>query len=126
MGVNRRKLMLCHDGVKIYHSWKGGRALTWWYALEPDHEAEGGGRDFDIRRLPEPFLRGLDLDMARVIDPAETLKAYERMLEAHRQALRRAIDAGHDFEAGVARDHGNGAGLTNWLRGLFAGGRGRR
>lgn len=115
--VNRRKLMLSHGGVKLYHSWKGARALTWWYALEPDHEAEGGGRDFDIRKLPDAFLSGLDLDMARVADAAETLKAYERMLEAHRQALRRAIDAGHDFEASVARDHRrSGGGVLGWLR----------
>ncbi|PVM92332.1 hypothetical protein DDF62_04060 [Caulobacter radicis] len=116
--VNRRKLMLSHDGVRIYHSWKGGRALTWWYALAPDHDAEGGGRDFDIRRLPEAYLAGLDLDMARVADAAETLKAYERMLDAHREVLRRAIDARHDFEASVARDHRKGGAWT-WLRRLM-------
>lgn len=115
MGVNRRKLMLSHDGVKIYHSWKGARALTWWYALEPDHEAEGGGRDFDIRRLPQPYLEGLDLDMARVADAGQTLKAYDRMLDAHREVLRRAIDARHDFGASVARDHHKGGAWT-WLR----------
>jgi hypothetical protein len=120
--VNRRRLMLSHGGVKLYHSWKGARALTWWYALAPDHEAEGGGRDFDIRNLPEAFLTGLDLDMARTTDAAETLRAYDRMLEAHREALRRAIDAGHDFEASVARDHRrSGSGVLGWLRGVMGG-----
>ncbi|MDQ0474083.1 hypothetical protein [Labrys wisconsinensis] len=98
--MNKRKLVLGHRGVKIYHSWKGAQALDFWYALVPNHRAEGGGQDFDVRSLPERYRRGLVLEnTSPVSDPGAYAKGREAMLEAHRQAIRRAIEDGHDFLA---------------------------
>lgn len=96
--MNKRKLVVACKGVKIYHSWKGPQALTFWYALVPNHNAEGGGQDFDVRCLPEAYRHGLDIEITdTVADAKAALRKYERMQEAHKIAIRRAIDDGHDF-----------------------------
>lgn len=96
--MNKRKLVLSHKGVKIYHSWKGAQALTFWYALVPNHNAEGDGQDFDVRCLPLAYRQGLDIEITEMpADAGASLRKYDRMLEAHKAAMRRAIDDGHDF-----------------------------
>lgn len=99
MGVNKKKLVLSHGGVKIYYSWKGPRALTYWYALKPNYDAEGGeDLDFDIRKLPGRYLEGLAIE-----EPIRDVESFERLFETHKEALRRAIDGGHDFLASSPR-----------------------
>lgn len=93
MGVNKKKLVVSHGGVKIYHSWKGTQPLTFWYAMVPNYKAEGDqDLDFDIRLLPEDYTGGLAMQA-----PVRDLESFERLLQAHKEALRRAIDGGHDF-----------------------------
>ena len=113
--MNKRKLALSHRGVKIYHSWKGTQALDYWYALVPNHRAEGGGQDFDVRRLPDRYRQGLVLENVTPVSNSEAYgKAREAMFEAHRQAIRRAIEGGHDFLAPPRPL----SGLLDWARGL--------
>jgi hypothetical protein len=84
--------------VEVYHSWKGARALTYWYALVPDHQAEGGGRDFDIRALPAKYTRELLIESKAGAAGAESFgKTYDDLLEAHKTAMRHAIDDGYDL-----------------------------
>jgi hypothetical protein len=40
-----------HRGTKVYHAYKGERALTFWFTLSP----APGARQFDVRELPENF-----------------------------------------------------------------------
>jgi hypothetical protein len=96
--MNKGKLVVSRKGVKIYHSWKGAQAQTFWYALTPNHQAEGGGQDFDVRRLPEAYRQGLEVEVHNnPADPEAWLQKSERMFQAHKEAIRRAIDGGHDF-----------------------------
>jgi len=93
MGVNKKKLALSYDGVKIYYSWKGTQPLTYWYALKPNYDAEGDeDLDFDIRKLPRRYLEGLAIE-----EPILDGEAFDRVMEAHQLAMMRAIDGGHDF-----------------------------
>lgn len=96
----KHQLVLNHRGVKVYHSWKGNRALTCWFALTPGHNAEGGGQDFDVRELPEKYRQGLLLEPDYnnlPVDIASAVKQHTELLEAHKMAIRRAIDDGHDL-----------------------------
>jgi hypothetical protein len=115
MAVNKHKFVLNYRGVKVYHRWKGTRALTFWYALTPEHDAEGGGQDFDVRTLPAKYTQGLVL-----VDDREDL------LEIHKIALRRAIDDGYDLFAPRRQSQTVSAGrlprpapsLVSWSRGF--------
>jgi len=99
-GINKRKLVLNYRGVKVYHSWKNGRALTFWYALTPGHDAEGDGQDFDVRVLPEKYTQGLLVeDDSSPSDTVGVVKKYADLLEAHKMAIQRAIDDGYDLLA---------------------------
>lgn len=116
MGVNKRKLVLSHKDVKIYHSWKGAQPQTYWYALTPGYNCEGEDArgDFDIRNLPAKYRDGqtVELDFSQIsadLDPAEaqqrSRQVFDAVEAAHREILRRAIDDGHDFQRSIDQDH---------------------
>jgi hypothetical protein len=101
-GINKHKLVLNYRGVKVYHSWKNRRALTFWYALTPGHDAEEDGQDFDVRALPEKYTQGLLVEDDYNSTPPDTvgvIKKYADLLEAHKTAIQRAIDDGYDLLA---------------------------
>jgi hypothetical protein len=91
---------------------KDGQPLSFWFSLSAK-----GGRDaednphaladgFDVRRLPEQYRDGLDLQevwSTRISSRADN--AYERWLEVVRVAIRKALNAGYDLrQANDPRD----------------------
>jgi hypothetical protein len=99
-GFNKHMLVLNYKGVKVYHSWKNRRPLTFWYALTPGHDAEEDGQDFDVRALPEKYTQSLLVEDD--CDPPDTvavIKKYADLLETHKMAIQRAIDDGYDLLA---------------------------
>ncbi|CAN7669295.1 hypothetical protein LJR009_006141 [Bosea sp. LjRoot9] len=107
----RKYVFLDYNETKIYHSWKGDRPLSYWYALAPNHEAEQfEPQDFDIRELPPKYTSGLAINTEKLrlanAKPGEKMPArsseeirrdIEEMQEAHKEALRRAIDDHYVF-----------------------------
>jgi hypothetical protein len=107
----RKYVFLDYRETKIYHSWKGDRPLNYWYALVPNHEAEQfQPQDFDIRKLPPKYTSGLAIDTVELrlatARPGENMRSrsieeirrdIDDMLEAHKEALRRAIDDHYVF-----------------------------
>jgi hypothetical protein len=99
-GFNTHTLVLNYKGVKVYHSWKNRRPLTFWYALTPGHDAEEDGKDFDVRALPEKYTQGLLVeDDCNPPDTVAVIKKYADLLEAYKMAIQRAIDDGYDLLA---------------------------
>jgi hypothetical protein len=89
------KPFIDYKGVKIFHSYKGSVALTFWYALEPRHQAERDGRDFDVRRLPQKYRAGLTIESLNG-NPTADFFAEQA---ACKETIRRAIDDNYDFKA---------------------------
>ena len=77
-----------HQGVKIYHSYKGTRALTYWFSMLPNHRAESDDAHFDLRQLPQKYRRGLSLE------PTTTTQVCN-------EVLRRAIEDHCDFQSAM-------------------------
>jgi hypothetical protein len=99
-GFDTHTLVLNYKGVKVYHSWKNRRPLTFWYALTPGHDAEEDGQDFDVRALPEKYTQGLLVeDDCNPPDTVNVIKKYADLLEAHKMAIQRAIDDGYHLLA---------------------------
>ncbi len=90
--MRNNKPALDYQGVKIYHSYKGARALTYWFALAPNHQAETDEADFDVRQLPRKYRMGLSLE------PTVTEDACN-------EVLRRAIEDHYDFQSATRRKY---------------------
>ena len=123
----KQKAFLKHKGITLYRSLKGNRELSWWYTRMQNHQAEDGGGDFDIRRLPGKYRRGLDIDpdfSATQAPPSAgyswDVDAFRRissaMDDAHREVLRRAIDDDYELDAAVRGSYGQQfRRLRRWL-----------
>ena len=75
-----------HQGVKIYHSYKSASALTYWFSMLPNHQAESDDAHFDVRQLPRKYRDGLSLEPTTTIDVCN-------------EFLRRAIEDNYDFQS---------------------------
>ena len=84
--MKKSKLALKHQGVKIYHSYKGAVALTYWFSMVPNHQAERDNAHFDVRQLPRKYRMGLSLEPTTTQDTCN-------------EVLRRAIDDHYDFQS---------------------------
>jgi hypothetical protein len=105
--VSRSKPVLSYKGVNVYHSFKDGQVLTYWYAMVPNYRAEGGteGGEFDVRELPEKYTAGLLIENKRKGAMVGNefrfdWEAHRAEQEAHMEAMRRAIDDGFALGAG--------------------------
>ncbi len=99
--VKKSRPVLSYKGVNVYHSFKGGQPLTYWYAMVPNHRAEGGkdGGAFDVRALPKKYTSGLLVENKRKGTLVGNefrfdFEAHRAEREAHMEAMRRAIDDG--------------------------------
>lgn len=96
----RSKIVLNYKGVKVFHAWKGAQALSFWYALKPNVDAEVDDKfTFDVRELPSRFTSGLILEETKRSSSYEDMKQnYNNQIEVHKEAIKRAIDENYNFE----------------------------
>lgn len=96
---DRRKPFLHYKDVRVFYVRKGARALSYIYALEPNLDAETTDQPFfDVRKLPSRYTESLTIeDISTPLNDADFVAKIENEREAHREAMRRAIDGGHDF-----------------------------
>lgn len=96
---DRRKPFLNYKDVRVFHVRKGARALSYIYALDANVDAETSDLPFfDVRELPTRYTKNLTVEDISVPDDDDDFIAkLENERDAHREALRRAIDGGHDF-----------------------------
>ncbi len=88
-----------YKGVQFFHASKGARALAYLYALGSGVSPESNEKPyFDIRQIPARYTENLTLeDTTAPSDDEDFRTKYENEQEAHREAMRRAIDDGYDF-----------------------------
>jgi len=108
-----RGAVVRRNGVKIYNAFKGRQSLQFWYALEPNCQAEGSEMVFDIRCLPRKYRSGLVIADQGRYDITLGLSEQQRLFaaldaerEAHLVAIERAVDDGYDFNAAARGNYG--------------------
>ncbi len=95
---SKKKPILDYKGVRVFHVWKGSRALSYLYALEPGVDAETSEKPFfDIRELPSRYMDDVVVEQTdSPVDDEDFKVWHQKELEAHCEAIRRAIDGGYN------------------------------